>query len=64
MKEPVPRDMDGRVLQGLFEESFSRENELQLSDAGGSGSGGQDGGYSDEDEQVIAERLKALGYLE
>jgi predicted AlkP superfamily phosphohydrolase/phosphomutase len=64
MKEPVPRDMDGRVLRGLFEESFSRENEVRLSDAGASGSGGQDGGYSDEDEQVIAERLKALGYLE
>jgi hypothetical protein len=63
MKEPVPRDMDGRVLQGLFEESFSRENELRLSDAGASGSGGRTGG-SDEDEQVIAERLKALGYLE
>jgi len=64
MKEPVPRDMDGRVVQGIFEESFSRENEVRLSDAGGFGSGGQDGGYSSEDEQVIAERLKALGYLE
>jgi len=64
MKEAVPRDMDGRVVQGIFEESFSRENEVRLSDAGGFGSGGQDGGYSSEDEQVIAERLKALGYLE
>jgi arylsulfatase A-like enzyme len=64
MKEAVPRDMDGRVVQGIFEESFSRENEVRLSDAGGFASGGQDGGYSNEDEQVIAERLKALGYLE
>jgi predicted AlkP superfamily phosphohydrolase/phosphomutase len=64
MKEAVPRDMDGRVVRGIFEESFSRENEVRLSDAGGFGSGGQDGGYSNEDEQVIAERLKALGYLE
>ena len=64
MKEPVPRDMDGRVVQQLFEESFSRENEVRLTEAGGNGAGGQDGGYSDQDEEVIARRLKALGYLE
>ena len=64
MKEPVPRDMDGRVVQEIFEESFSRENEVRRSEAGGDGSGGPDEGYSDEDEAVIAERLKALGYLE
>jgi predicted AlkP superfamily phosphohydrolase/phosphomutase len=63
MKEPVPRDMDGRVVQELFEESFSRENEVRLSDASGDGSG-QDEGYSAKDEEVIAQRLKALGYLE
>jgi predicted AlkP superfamily phosphohydrolase/phosphomutase len=64
MKEPVPRDMDGRVVQELFEESFLRENEVRLSEAGGDGTGGQDEGYSDQDEEVIAKRLKALGYLE
>jgi predicted AlkP superfamily phosphohydrolase/phosphomutase len=63
MKEPVPRDMDGRVVQELFEESFSRENQVQLSDASGDGSGPGEG-YSVKDEEVIAERLKALGYLE
>ena len=64
MKEPVPRDMDGRVVQELFEEPYVRENEVRRSDASGNGSGGQDAGYSDKDETVIAERLKALGYLE
>jgi hypothetical protein len=64
MKEPVPRDMDGRVVQELFEESFFRENEVRRSEAGSDGSGGQDEGYSDQDEEVIAKRLKALGYLE
>jgi len=64
MKEPVPRDMDGRVVQEIFEESFSRENEVRRSEAGGDGSSGQDAGYSDKDEEVIAGRLKALGYLE
>lgn len=64
MKEPVPRDMDGRVVQEIFQESFSRENEVRFSEPGGDGSRGQDEGYSDEDQEVIAERLKALGYLE
>lgn len=64
MKEPVPRDMDGRVAEGIFEESFSRENEVRISEAGDNGAGGQDGGYTNEDEEVIAKRLKALGYLE
>lgn len=64
MKEPVPRDMDGRVVEAIFEESFSRENEVRISEAGGNGAGGQDGGYTNEDEEVIAKRLKALGYLE
>jgi predicted AlkP superfamily phosphohydrolase/phosphomutase len=64
MKEPVPRDMDGRVVQEIFEDSFARENEVRLTEAGSNGAGGQDGGYSDQDEEVIARRLKALGYLE
>ena len=64
MKEPVPRDMDGRVAQEIFAESFARENEVRLSEASGEGPGGQAGGYSGEDEEVIAGRLKALGYLE
>ena len=56
MGEPVPRDMDGRVVQSLFEESFARDNEVRISEAGGDGRGGQDGSYTDADEQVIAER--------
>jgi predicted AlkP superfamily phosphohydrolase/phosphomutase len=64
MKEPVPRDMDGRVVQEIFAEPFSRENEVRFSEASGNGSRGQDEGYSDKDEEAIAERLKALGYLE
>jgi hypothetical protein len=63
MKEPVPRDMDGRVVQELFEDSFARENEVRRSEPG-DGSSGQDAGYTDKDEEVIAGRLKALGYLE
>lgn len=64
MQECVPRDMDGRVVAQIFEESYTRENAVRFSEATGSGPGGRDAGYSDEDEEVIAERLKGLGYLE
>jgi len=64
MQEPVPRDMDGRVARQLFEESYAREHEVQHSEAGSAGTNGSSGGYSQEDEELIAERLKGLGYLE
>ena len=64
MREPVPRDMDGRVLREIFEESFFRDHEVQVSEAGGDGSSGQGEAYSENDEEIIAERLRGLGYLE
>jgi predicted AlkP superfamily phosphohydrolase/phosphomutase len=64
MREPVPRDMDGRVLREIFEESFFRDHEVQVSEAGGDASSGQGEVYSDKDEEIIAERLRGLGYLE
>jgi arylsulfatase A-like enzyme len=64
MNEPVPRDMDGRVVEEIFEESFRRDHAVRRSDASGDGTAGQDEGYSHKDEEVIADRLKALGYLE
>jgi predicted AlkP superfamily phosphohydrolase/phosphomutase len=65
MGEPVPRDMDGRVLTEVFEESFLRAHEVRLSDnGGGSLPQGPEGSYTGADEEVIAERLRGLGYLE
>ena len=63
MGQPVPEDMDGRVLEELFEPAFIAANRVQVG-----GSEGLDGGqgtqYSDEEAAIVEERLKALGYIE
>jgi predicted AlkP superfamily phosphohydrolase/phosphomutase len=62
---PVPDDMDGRVLQEIFLEESQRELASQAavprSDAAAIDN---QMGYSTEEEQVISDRLRALGYVE
>jgi len=57
-----PDDMDGRVLSEIFTPQY----EAQAADAGSAELVGSTASstYSDEDEAIIAERLKALGYIE
>lgn len=64
---PVPQHMDGQVLQQIFTDEFterftvhkSAQQELAVNkDQSG------DNTYSTEDEEVIASRLKALGYID
>jgi predicted AlkP superfamily phosphohydrolase/phosphomutase len=63
MGQPVPEDMDGRVLQDLFEPAFIEQNPVR---AGGSADseGRQEAQYSAEEAAIVEERLKALGYIE
>ena len=63
MGQAVPEDMDGRVLQDLFEPAFIAQNPVR---AGGSADseGGQGAQYSAEEAAIVEERLKALGYIE
>ena len=63
MGQPVPEDMDGRVLQDLFEPAFIEQNPVR---AGGAAEaeGGQGAQYSAEEAAIVEERLKALGYIE
>ena len=63
MGQPVPEDMDGRVLQDLFEPAFIEQNPVR---AGGSADseGKQEAQYSAEEAAIVEERLKALGYIE
>jgi predicted AlkP superfamily phosphohydrolase/phosphomutase len=63
MGQSVPEDMDGRVLQDLFEPGFIEQNPVR---AGGSAAseGKQEAQYSAEEAAIVEERLKALGYIE
>lgn len=63
LDEPVPRDMDGRVLEDLFDESYRSRHAVRFSEPSAGGPEGRSENYSEEDERVIAERLKDLGYL-
>jgi len=63
MGQPVPEDMDGRVLEELFEPAFITRNPIQVRVAELSG-GGQSAQYTAEEAAVVEERLKALGYIE
>jgi predicted AlkP superfamily phosphohydrolase/phosphomutase len=62
---PVPDDMDGRVLDQIFESTYAQQ--LLIRRASGQGPATEvdaDSGYSLEDVETISERLKALGYME
>ena len=61
--QPVPGDMDGRVLEELFEPSFLAQNSVRRSC--GDDSGSQQGAeYSAEESAIVEQRLKDLGYIE
>jgi len=58
---PVPDDMEGRVIEGLFDPPLTYEREAALA-AGGPAEAGEV--YSQEDLQKVTERLMDLGYLQ
>jgi predicted AlkP superfamily phosphohydrolase/phosphomutase len=62
MDQPIPSDMDGRVLTSTFEPSFLSAHPPRFSSAGGD-EGSPDIGYSDEEAERIREQLEGLGYL-
>lgn len=61
---PAPNDMDGQVLEDILDADtvapVTTESELQNVAV----ENGQDSAYTEEDTVVIAERLRALGYIE
>lgn len=63
---PVPADVDGRVLMEVWApegEPAHREVQRAQEGAGEAGPAGE-AGYSEEEERLIEERLRGLGYVE
>ncbi len=58
---PVPDDMDGKVLSDLFSESSDWSYTAGRGDVAAVANGD---GYSEEESEMVEERLKNLGYLE
>lgn len=63
LAQPVPDDMDGRVLEELFEPAFITRSPVKVR-VGEAFDDRQETDYTDEEAAVVEERLKALGYIE
>jgi predicted AlkP superfamily phosphohydrolase/phosphomutase len=62
MDQPIPSDMDGRVLVDAFEGEFLKRP-IRYEKAPGDGSDGGEEAYGQEETKQIREQLKGLGYL-
>ena len=61
--DPIPEDMDGKVLANVFEDDVYAHRPPQYEGATGETETGSFVSYSDEESEEVAERLKGLGYL-
>ena len=62
--QPIPDDMDGRVLTEIFEEEFMTNNPPTYSRTKDDTLTSDVFTYSDEESRQVAERLRGLGYIE
>ena len=60
---PMPDDFDGRVVTEAFSEDFLKNHDIRYSKKT-SDKEAFDHGYSEEESQIIAERLQGLGYID
>jgi predicted AlkP superfamily phosphohydrolase/phosphomutase len=61
---PVPEDMDGKVLESIFQPDFLAAHPVRAGAASGTSGSDRPSGYTDEESAKVEERLQALGYLE
>jgi predicted AlkP superfamily phosphohydrolase/phosphomutase len=62
---PVPEDMDGRVLEAIISDDFLGSHPLQMVVEDDSAvANAPESAYSAVEEEIISERLKALGYID
>ena len=67
----VPDDMDGRLLADMFVDEARPQEVVTVPVADSAADSDDDGTYSDddatyssEDDQLISDRLRALGYID
>jgi predicted AlkP superfamily phosphohydrolase/phosphomutase len=64
---PIPEDMDGRVLSEALDGNFLGAHEVTYREADERSAATQstgDASFSEEEEELVAKRLQALGYIE
>jgi predicted AlkP superfamily phosphohydrolase/phosphomutase len=62
--EPIPANMDGRVMEDVFQESFLRAHPPSYDKGREVVAKAGEKVYSAEEEAAVRERLESLGYLE
>lgn len=63
MGEPIPSDMDGKVLTEILSTDFRSSNPVRFKETVAQALHEGTTGYSEEEEREIEERLKGLGYI-
>lgn len=64
MGQPIPRNMDGRVLEDIFKRDFQVSHAPVASDPREFATRQGESVYSEDEEKAIRARLQGLGYLE
>jgi hypothetical protein len=59
----VPKDMDGRVLAGIFEAGFMEQRPVAFTEPAASKREARSEMSADDQKQVL-ERLRSLGYID
>jgi len=59
----IPKDMDGKVLTTIFEETFAEHHPVEFTEAT-AGEKEERGEMSPEDQEKVLERLRSLGYID
>ncbi|MDH4209668.1 MAG: alkaline phosphatase family protein, partial [Anaerolineae bacterium] len=62
--QPVPKTMDGRVLTDALDQHYVSLHPVIYAADLEEGSPSSEGGYTDEESQIVSDRLRGLGYLQ
>jgi hypothetical protein len=60
---PVPEHMDGKVLTAAFTDEFNTENPVQFVESDLTDGGSGDSTYGPEEEALVLEKLRGMGYV-
>jgi predicted AlkP superfamily phosphohydrolase/phosphomutase len=66
LQEEVPGDLEGAVLEGIFEPAILKKNPVRITHIAESTANGESGRheYTREEQEEIENRLRGIGYLE
>ncbi len=62
--QPVPDDMNGRVLTDVFTKEFRDRHSIEYEARSKVGEQAGEAAYTEEEERLVKERLRNLGYIE